>query len=50
MLNLDVPLSIATGRERDLLLALAETYKGSDDRPCLDGDTTLRDWREWLVA
>ena len=45
---LDVPLSQAESPLRDVLVLLADTYVESTWRPCLDGDTTLRDWVEAL--
>lgn len=45
---LDIPLSLATGRLKQVLVLLAETYHETDWRPCLDRDTTLRDWLEVL--
>lgn len=47
---LDVPLQEAGPRLRDVLVLLADTFRDTDWRPCLDGTTTLRDWVDVLSA
>lgn len=40
----NVPLRLAAGELRDLLIRLAEQHESDPGRPCCDGDTTLGDW------